>query len=374
MATAINIPLLNPNETEALLAALHVQEGQYVQEGEPLCTLETTKSTAEVEAPISGYVIGLRLEAGQMVCMGDLLCYLSEDVDWEVPEDETVVKEKATQAQIPERGSEEVPEGVRITQPALRLALAHKLDFSQFPTDRFITEDWVRAQVETLQKIDKHTPYDPSAILVYGGGGHGKSVIDLLRVLETYTIVGVVDDGLPVGEHVMGVPVIGGGEVLAEWRNRGVGLAVNAVGGVGDLASRLRVYQLLAQVGYVCPTVVHPMAVVEHSARLSGGVQVFPHAYVGSDVGVGFGVIINTGAIVSHDCVLEEYSNISPGAILAGGVRVGERALIGMGVTVNLYVNIGARARVGNGATVKSDVPEGGLVRAGHIWPPESQQ
>ena len=49
-----------------------------------------------------------------------------------------------------------------------------------------------------------------------------------------------------------------------------------------------------------------------------------PHAYVGSEAHVGFGTIINTGAIVSHDCTLGDYANLSPGAILAGEVTVGD--------------------------------------------------
>ncbi len=54
--------------------------------------------------------------------------------------------------------------------------------------------------------------------------------------------------------------------------------------------------------------------------------------------GLGFGAIVNTGAIVSHDCILGDYVNLSPGAILAGEVSVGSAALVGMGVTVNLRV------------------------------------
>ena len=123
------------------------------------------------------------------------------------------------------------------------------------------------------------------------------------------------------------------------WRRcyqQGVRLAVNAVGGIGDVAVRIKIFQRIAQAGFACPAVVHPTAFVEASAQLSPGVQVFPHAYVGSDVRVGFGSIINTGAIVSHDCILGDYTNLSPGAILAGAVQVGSGALIGMGATINL--------------------------------------
>ncbi|MHB1119088.1 MAG: acetyltransferase [Bellilinea sp.] len=208
-----------------------------------------------------------------------------------------------------------------------------------------------------------------SALIIYGGGGHGKAVIDLVRSLYTFDLVGIVDDGLPAGSQVLGVPVLGGKAVLAGLVSRGVRQAVNAVGGIGNIAPRVAVFEQLKIAGFGFPTLVHPSAVVEPSAGVAAGVQIFPHAYVGSSAEVGFGCILNTGVILSHDCVLGDLVNISPGGILAGGVRVGARTLIGMGVTINLDLNIGADARIGNGATVKADVPPGGVVRAGGIWP-----
>jgi len=168
---------------------------------------------------------------------------------------------------------------------------------------------------------------------------------------------------------IMGVPVLGDGSKLIEFRRQGIGLAVNAVGGIGSIAPRLKVYERLRLAGFTVPTVIHPRAYVEPTATLGEGGQIFFNAYIGSEVTVGFGCIINTGAIISHDCVLRDFVNISPGAILAGAVTVNERSLVGMGVTVNLNVTIGAGARVGNSATIKADVPENGVVRAGAIWP-----
>ena len=178
-----------------------------------------------------------------------------------------------------------------------------------------------------------------------------------------------IDDGLDIGTSVMGIPVIGNSQVLGELHAQGIRQVVNAVGGIGDISSRIRVFHLLAEHGFVFPAVVHPSAVVESSAMLSAGIQVFPHAYVGSEADIGFGVIVNTGAVVSHDCELDDYANVSPGALLAGGVKIGMGTLIGMGVTVNLGVMIGENVRVGNGATVKSHVDDNSIVRAGMIWP-----
>ena len=365
--TTILIPLLNPNEPEALLAALHVSEGQRVARGDLLCALETTKSTAELVAEQDGYVVELRFAAGQTARAGDILCYLAEDAAWRPPQT-SLPTSLAEEASLPG------PEGLRITQPALALAVQEGLDLTSLPMDRLVTESMVRSALDRQPKgAGSSIPasaFDPTTIIVYGGGGHGKSLIDLLRLLGTYQIVGVVDDGIPKDSRIMGLPVLGGAEVLPGLHALGVRLAVNAVGGIGNLAPRVAVFHKLAEVGFACPAVIHPTAFVEPSAALSPGVQILPHAYVGSEARLGFGCIVNTGAIVSHDCVLGDLANISPGAILAGEVQVGEGVLVGMGATVNLQVKIGAGARIGNGATVKQDVPEKGVVRAGSTWPP----
>lgn len=363
-ATPIYIPLLNPNEPVANLAALHVAEGDFVEKGDLLCTLETTKSTADVQAEGSGYICNLLVQVGQILTAGALLCYLAENPGYTPPKQE--IPSAPAQPENP-------PDGLRITHPALALARQMKLDLAELPTGQLITESWLHQHLEgqatspVLQP--PHSPPDPTAIIIYGGGGHSKSLIDLLRSLGDYRIAGVVDDSLKPGDKVMGLPVLGGGEALSRLYAQGVHLAINAVGGIGNLSVRLKVFQKLIQAGFSFPTVVHPSAVVEASASLAQGVQVFAHAYVGSEARLGFGAIVNTGAIVSHDCLLDDYVNLSPGAILAGDVHIGEGVLLGMGATVNLGVRIGSGARIGNGATIKEDLPPNGIVRAGTIWP-----
>jgi acetyltransferase EpsM len=371
MPHPVTIPLLNANEPEALLVALHAQEGQWIPAGTALCTLETTKSTTDLMAEQDGYIVGLRFEQGQTVHACDLLCFLAEDPAWVPPQTEEV--HSATPGLI----DDPLPTSLRITQPALLLARQHSLDLERLPTDHLVTESDVRALIEGAAHTANiaagdmlpASAFDPTAILIYGGGGHGKSLIDLIRLLGIYHIVGVLDDGIPAGEDVLGLHVLGGSEVLPRLYAEGVRLAVNAVGGIGNLGTRIRVFHKLAEAGFTCPAVVHPRAFVEASATLSPGVQVFAHAYVGSQARLGLGCIVNTSAILSHDCLLSDYANISPGAMLAGEVQIGAGALVGMGVTINLRVKVGAGARIGNGATVKEDVPERGVVGAGKTWP-----
>jgi sugar O-acyltransferase (sialic acid O-acetyltransferase NeuD family) len=218
------------------------------------------------------------------------------------------------------------------------------------------------------------TRFNPKLIILYGGGGHGKQIIDLLRLTGSHKLVGIIDDEVTPGSEVMGVPILGDSRLLGELFTRGIHLAVNGIGGITDPAHRKDAFTRLQADGFNCPALIHPTAFVEASAKVHEAAQVFAKAYIGSECEIGFGCLINYGAILSHDCILAERVTISPGAMLAGGVRVGEGARIGMGATVNIGLNVGSGSLVGNSATVKKDVPAGMVVHAGAIWPEPGEQ
>ncbi len=362
----IKIPLLNPNEPEALIASIPVREGQHLEEGDTIALVETTKSTAEIKAEKPGCLVGLRFKEGETLQAGEVLAYIGESPDAKDPN--LPPWAKSSEADLKQ---ETVFQDLRITEPARKLALSSGVDLSSLPKDRIVTRSMVENLILPKAPVGPvSVPEGEKRILVYGAGGHGRSLVALLRTLGTYDILGFLDDGYEIGDNIYGLKVLGGAEQLDGFAEDGIRMVLNAVGGIGDLQVRLTVFDRLIKAGFFSPTVIHPTAFLEESSHLEDGVQVFPFAYIGTEVTVGFGTIINTGAIVSHNCHLGQYVNLSPGATLAGGVIVAEGALIGMRATVNLYVHIGRRARIGNGATVKADVPDGGIVPAGTIWPP----
>ncbi|MHC1773129.1 MAG: acetyltransferase [Flexilinea sp.] len=206
-------------------------------------------------------------------------------------------------------------------------------------------------------------------ILIYGAGGHAKTVIDLIRYLDDWEIVGIIDDGVKPGTTVMGVEVLGGADVLPVIKDQGVAAAVNTVGGIGNYPVRWRVFERLLKLGFEFPNLIHPTAFVEKSVSLETGIQILAKTYISSESRIGFGSLVNAGAILSHECILGRCVNLSPGALLAGNVNIKDFAQIGMGATINLGVCIGKEARVGNSAVVKADVPDQGRVYAGTTWP-----
>ena len=357
--SVVLVPLVNPNENESILAQVCVKNGQSIKKGDLLAVFETTKSTLELSSERDGYILGLSLKEGEALTTGQRFCFIADRPNEKLPE------EKATAKPLDQKNAD-IPEGLRITQPALHLARLNKIDLATLPVGTLITEALISGKIKPLD-----IKADPSALIIYGGGGHAKSLIDLIRAEGKFRIAGILDDGVVAGTTVMGVPVLGTGELLPELRKKGIDKAVNAVGGIGSITPRLAVYEKLKAAGFTCPTVVHPRALIEPSVKVGEGGQIFFNAYIGSETEIGSGCIVNTGAILSHDCLLGDYVNISPGAILAGAVTVKERSLVGMGVTINLHVTIGTGARVGNSAVVKADVPDNAVVHAGSVWPVE---
>jgi acetyltransferase EpsM len=212
--------------------------------------------------------------------------------------------------------------------------------------------------------------FDASKVIIYGGGGLSKMIIEHVRVLGCYQIVGIIDDTLPKGTDVIGSPVLGGAEMLPGLYQSGVRLAVNSVGGIGNYKVRLNVFHTLAKAGFICPAIVHPTAHVDPSARLEAGVLVLAMSYISGNAVVGMGTLINNSVVISHDCVLGMCTSLSPGAMTAGDVVIEDFAQIGMNATINIGVRVGRECLIGNGATIKKDVPAGTRVYAGSVWPP----
>jgi len=79
--------------------------------------------------------------------------------------------------------------------------------------------------------------------------------------------------------------------------------------------------------------IIHPTALA-YDYEIGEGTVVMAGAIIQPGVLIGKHCIINTGATIDHDCVLEDFVHIAPGAHLCGNVHVGEGTLVGVGVGI----------------------------------------
>lgn len=166
-------------------------------------------------------------------------------------------------------------------------------------------------------------------------------------------VEGFVDDALPVGTTVLGLPVLGDSAWLLAQPSRAVGL------GVGRNATREQLTSRLLAAGHALPVLVHPGAVVSPTASLGAGTVAMARVVVNAEARVGRGVILNTGCIVEHECVVGDFAHLSPAATLGGGARVGARAHVGIGATLLHLAAVGDDCVVGGGAVVLKTVSDG---------------
>ena len=142
------------------------------------------------------------------------------------------------------------------------------------------------------------------SFLVWGAGGHGKVVGDLV-LAAGHDIAGYIDgDPDKVGQAIdtIGAPICWQEDAfLAYLLQSGYPETVDACAlGIGD--NRLRQQRLAALEGLEVPPVIHPSASISPNASIGRGSVVFPNAVVNAGAWIDEAVIVNSGAIIEHDC------------------------------------------------------------------------
>jgi len=192
--------------------------------------------------------------------------------------------------------------------------------------------------------------------IIVGAGGHGKVVLDILRAGGKYKPVGFIDaDPRLANTRVGDLPVFGAIHLLGRLKTQHKIKA--AIIAIGDNRARAGYVSNLVDLGLDLVNAVHPAASVSASARLGKNVVVAAGAVICTEAIIEDLSIINTSAVVDHECEVGRASHICPGALLAGRVRIGSGCLIGMGAKVIQCLSVGDETTVGAGAVVLKDLP-----------------
>jgi sugar O-acyltransferase (sialic acid O-acetyltransferase NeuD family) len=179
-------------------------------------------------------------------------------------------------------------------------------------------------------------------LVIVGAGGHGKVVADI-ALKNGYTDIRFVDDN-SVGD-CMGFPIIGKCCDLENLSEE----CTEFVIGIGNNAIR----KLIAEKYELnWATLIHPSAQIGFNVEIGKGTVVMANTAINTCSKIGEHCIINTGSIVEHDCVLENYTHVSPNAALGGTVHVGSLTHVGIGATVKNNIEIYSECTIGAGAVV----------------------
>jgi sugar O-acyltransferase (sialic acid O-acetyltransferase NeuD family) len=202
-------------------------------------------------------------------------------------------------------------------------------------------------------------------LLLIGGGGHCKSVLDSILPLNEYSEIGIIDKNENIGESILGIPIIGCDDDLSKLYHDGYHYAFVTVGSIGEPSLRIKLYKMLERIGFEIPNIIDLTAIVSRQVKMERGIFIGKNVVINVGTSIKDGSIINTGSTIEHDCIINQFCHIAPGSVLCGEVEVGENTHVGAGSVIRQQIKIGSNAIIGMGSVVLKDI-KGNVVAYGN--------
>lgn len=195
------------------------------------------------------------------------------------------------------------------------------------------------------------------SIILVGGGGHCKSVIDVIEKGDAYQIVGIIDTPERVGTHLYNYPIIGSDLDIENIVTTHKTFLIT-LGHIKSNTRRKTLFHLLKSKEAILPTVVSPLAHVSKYAIIGEGSVVFHNVIVNASASIGANCIINTSCIIEHDAIIGNNTHIAPGACINGGSIIEDDCFIGSHSTVIQGIRVGRGSLIAAGTVVKDHVED----------------
>ena len=189
-------------------------------------------------------------------------------------------------------------------------------------------------------------------IILIGGGGHCKSVIDVIEQEGRFKIAGIVDKPEFLGAKVLGYSVIGDDSDL-QYLAKKYTYALVTIGQIKSPLLRINFFDLAAKFGFIQPSIISPRAYVSIHASIGSGVVIMHDVIINANTSIADNCIINSKALIEHDCKIYEHCHISTSATLNGSVVVESGCFIGSGAITKESVTIKKNSFIKAGSIIK---------------------
>ncbi|WP_027624877.1 acetyltransferase [Clostridium lundense] len=197
-------------------------------------------------------------------------------------------------------------------------------------------------------------------IVLIGAGGHCKVIIDIIKSTNKYEIIGITDNEKK--GYLLDIPIIGNDDVLSDIYSKGVKNAFICIGALNDMKIREKIFNNLKSIGFKLPILKHKNSIVSLYAEIGEGNCIMAGAIINAGARIESNCIINTASIIEHDCKIGFNCHISPNASIGGNVTIGHNSHIGIGSIIIQNVNIGSNVTIGAGSVVINNIDNDKLV------------
>ena len=192
-------------------------------------------------------------------------------------------------------------------------------------------------------------------IILIGGGGHCKSVIDVIEQENKFEIAGIIDKPELLNSKILGYPIIGNDSDLKSLAEK-YQYAIITVGQIKHSSTRIKLYNLAIEARFTLPSIVSPHAYVSKHSLVGKGTVVMHGATINSNSIIGNNCIINSCSLIEHEVDIGDNCHISTGAIINGQSKIGNETFVGSGSIVKNGVCISKKKIISFGSVVSKDL------------------
>ena len=197
-------------------------------------------------------------------------------------------------------------------------------------------------------------------IILFGAGGHAKSVISVLLAQGKWQLAGLLEEGgREMGKRVLGYPVLGDLDELDPLMKKGITKAMVCI---GTNPVRARISDLLISRGFELVSILHPTAFLMTDCVVGKGSFFHAHSLIGPKCHVGLSTVVQPFTSLGHEGRIGNFVHFCPGSHIGGKVTIGDLCFFGPGAVVYPCITIGRNVSVGANAVVDQDVPDDAVV------------
>jgi acetyltransferase EpsM len=193
-------------------------------------------------------------------------------------------------------------------------------------------------------------------IAIFGAGGHATVVTNEINKLKDYEIVGYfvhdVNNLNIIKDYKNKIFMINKRNLLNLVKN-----SVSGIIAIGENILRKKIvedFRLISR-NFKWEKIISKDSTVSSTVSIGNGTIIMSECVVNPYSKINNHCLINTGSIIEHENIFEDYSSVGPGVVTGGNVKVEKLSHLGIGSVIKEKVKIGKNVIIGGNSFVNKN-------------------
>lgn len=188
---------------------------------------------------------------------------------------------------------------------------------------------------------------------IYGTGGTGKDVYDVVVRQKHYEKIIFIDDTKEIG-YFRNNELYPFEKIPKSYNPQNMKIII----AVGEPMLRKKLYDRVKEKGYILTNVIHEDTDISEYANVGEGLIAFKGVIIGADAKLGENILLEPYVVMGHDVCVKRHTVLSCQVLVGGHAQIGEAVYIALASAIKDRVQIGNETIIGVGSRVVKDLPE----------------